>query len=63
MLTENQLNVKHNIYWFEDEQMYRRIIGGVSEFGYRTNDIFGDNIYVNPVFHKPKLVFLPILLV
>jgi hypothetical protein len=48
MLTENQLNVKHNIYWFENEQMYRRIIGGVSEFGYRTNDIFGDNIYVNP---------------
>jgi hypothetical protein len=54
MLTAKQLNDLHTIYWSVEENLYRRGEGGKSEFGYRTDDIFGVNIYENPEKYEPS---------
>jgi hypothetical protein len=54
MLTAEQLNDTHNIYWSAEDNLYRREQGGRSEFGLRTNDIFGDDIYEYPERYVPS---------
>lgn len=56
MLTEEELHNLHTIYWSHEDNLYRREKGGSSEFGFRTNDIFDDNIYMFPERYIPSRV-------
>jgi hypothetical protein len=54
MLTAEQLEKEYSIYWCVGDNLYRREQGGRSEFGLRTNDIFGDDIYKHPERYVPS---------
>lgn len=54
MLTAEQLEKEYSIYWCVGDNLYRRENGGKSEFGLRTNDIFGDDIYKHPERYVPS---------
>lgn len=54
MLTSEELFTKHSIYLSAQDNLYKRERGGASEFGLRTEDIFGDNIYMFPERYIPS---------
>lgn len=54
MLSPDELIEKYGIYWMTNDNLYRRWNSGTSEFGLRTEDIFGDNIYKFPELYMPS---------